>query len=117
LGYIRGYIQKKHKDTRVAYSELEDWDDLLLLTGQVNYDHLLVIISARRGSISYDSAFERLLMQISKYFNNNSIMLLYPEQKGDPNESLSFSDPRGWAETQYYDKVGNWFYKWFKKNS
>lgn len=117
LGYIRGYIQKKHKDTRVAYSELEDWDDLLLLTGQVNYDHLLVIISARRGSISYDSAFERLPMQISKYFNNNSIMLLYPEQKGDPNESLSFSDPRGWAETQYYDKVGNWFYKWFKKNS
>ena len=107
LGYIRGYIQKKHKDTRVAYSELEDWDDLLLLTGQVNYDHLLVIISARRGSISYDSAFERLPMQISKYFNNNSIMLLYPEQKGDPNESLSFSDPRGWAETQYYDKVGN----------
>ena len=74
LGYIRGYIQKKHKDTRVAYSELEDWDDLLLLTGQVNYDHLLVIISARRGSISYDSAFERLPMQISKYFNNNSIM-------------------------------------------
>ena len=117
LGYIRGYIQKKHKDTRVAYSELEDWDDLLLLTGQVNYYHLLVIISARRGSISYDSAFERLPMQISKYFNNNSIMLLYPEQKGDPNESLSFSDPRGWAETQYYDKVGNWFYKWFKKNS
>ena len=117
LGYIRGYIQKKHKDTRVAYSELEDWDDLLLLTGQVNYDHLLVIISARRGSISYDSAFERLPMQISKYFNNNSIILLYPEQKGDPNESLSFSDPRGWAETQYYDKVGNWFYKWFKKNS
>jgi len=117
LGYIRGYIQKKHKDTRVVYSELEDWDDLLLLTGQVNYDHLLVIISARRGSISYDSAFERLPMQISKYFNNNSIMLLYPEQKGDPNESLSFSDPRGWAETQYYDKVGNWFYKWFKKNS
>lgn len=117
LGYIRGYIQKKHKDTRVAYSELENWDDLLLLTGQVNYDHLLVIISARRGSISYDSAFERLPMQISKYFNNNSIMLLYPEQKGDPNESLSFSDPRGWAETQYYDKVGNWFYKWFKKNS
>lgn len=117
LGYIRGYIAKKHKDTRTAYSELEDWDDLLILTGQVNYDHLLVIVSARRGSISYDSSFERLPMQVSKYFNNNSIMLLYPGQKGDPNDMLSFSDPRGWAETQYYDKVGNWFYKWFKKNS
>lgn len=117
LGYISGYIQKKHKDTRAAYSELDDWDDLLLLTGQVNYDHLLVVVSARRGSISYDSSFEKLPVQISKYFSNNSMMVLYPEQKGDPNESLSFSDPRGWAETQYYDRVGNWIYKWFKKNS
>ncbi|MDD6891859.1 MAG: cation:proton antiporter [Bacteroidales bacterium] len=117
LGYIRGYILKRHKDTRAAYSELDDWDDLLLLTGQVNYDHLLVIVSARRGSISYDSSFERLPVQISKYFNNNSILLLYPEQKGDPNETLTFADPRGWAETQYYDRVGNWMYKWFKKNA
>ena len=117
LGYIRGYIQKKHKDTRVTYSELENWDDLLILTGEVNYDHLLVIISARRGSISYDSSFERLSGQISKYFNNNSIMVLYPEQKGDPDESLSFSDPHGCSEAHYYDKVGNWIYKWFKKNS
>ena len=117
LGYIRGFIQKKYKDTRAVYSELDNWDDLLLLTGQVNYDHLLVIVSARRGSISYDSSFERLPTQVSKYFNNNSIMLLYPEQRGDPNESLSFADPRGFAETQYYDRVGNWIYKWFKKHS
>lgn len=117
LGYIKGYIQKKHKDVMTEFQELDNWDDLLIITGQVNYDHLLVIVSARRGSISYDSSFERLPMQVSKYFNNNSIMLLYPDQKGDPNEALSFADPRGWAETQYYDKVGNWFYKWFKKDS
>ena len=117
LGYLKGYIQKKHKDVLTEYQELEDWDDLLIITGQVNFDHLLVIVSARRGSISYDSAFERLPMQVSRYFNNCSIMLLYPDQKGDPNEALSFADPRGWAETQYYDKVGNWFYKWFKKDS
>ena len=117
LGYIKGYIQKKHKDVMTEYQELDNWDDLLIITGQVNYDHLLVIVSSRRGSISYDSSFERLPTQVSRYFNNNSIMLLYPDQKGDPNEALSFADPRGWAETQYYDKVGNWFYKWFKKDS
>ena len=44
-------------------------------------------------------------------------MVLYPEQKGDPDESLSFSDPHGCSEAHYYDKVGNWIYKWFKKNS
>ena len=117
LGYIRGFIEKRFKDTRTAYSELEDWDDLLLLTGQVNYDHLFVIVSSRRGSISYDSSFEKLPMQISKYFNNNSVMLIYPGPKDDPNVTLSFADPRGWAESQYYVKAGNWIYKWFKKNS
>lgn len=117
LGYIRGYIQKRHKDVMAECQELEDWGDLLIITGQVNFDHLLVIVSARRGSISYDSSFERLPMQISKYFNNNSIMLLYPDQKGSPDETLSFVDPHGWAETQYYDKVGRWFYKWFRKDS
>ena len=40
LGYIKGYIQKKHKDVMTQYQELEDWDGLLVISGQVNYDHL-----------------------------------------------------------------------------
>ena len=115
LGYIRGYVLKAHRGTRSAYSELDDWADLLLLTGQLSFDHLLVIVSARRGSVSYNSLFERLPSQISKYFNTNSIMLLYPEQRGDPSETLTFADPHGLGETQYYDKVGLWLYKWLRK--
>lgn len=114
LGYIKGYINKKHKSVLTQYQELESWDDLLLITGQVNYDHLLVIVSARRGGISYDSSFEKLPAQISKYFNNCSVMLLYPDMKGDPNEKLTFADPRGMAETRYYDKIESWLYKYFK---
>jgi Kef-type K+ transport system membrane component KefB/nucleotide-binding universal stress UspA family protein len=97
------------------YSLLESWDDLLLLTGHVSFDHLFIVICARRGSISYDTSFEKLSQQMSKYFNNNSLIVLFPEQYGDPQEIVSFSDPRGHNESQHYDKVGNWIYKWFKK--
>lgn len=114
--YLEGYIAKRHKGLRSEFSVLEDWEDLLLLTGQVSFDHLLVIVSARRGFISYDPSFERLPMQITKYFNNNSLIVLYPDQFGDPQESVSFSDPRHHSESQRYDTVGKWFYKWFKKN-
>ena len=31
-------------------------------------------------------------------------------------EIVSLSDPRGYNESQHYDKVGKWFYKWLKKN-
>ena len=60
LGYLKGCIRKLHKEVLAEYQELENWEDLLIITGQVNFDHLLVIVSSRRGSISYDSAFERL---------------------------------------------------------
>ena len=101
---------------RTEFTAFPNWEDLLLLTGQVNYDHLLVIVSARRGSISYSPLFEKLPMQISKYFNNNSLLVLYPDQYGDPQDTLSFSDLGHHNESQHYEAVGRWFYKWFKKS-
>ena len=114
--YLQALVKKKYGQTLTDFSRLDDWGDLLILTGQVNYDHLLVVISARRGAISYDSSFEKLPAQLSKYFSNNSLIVLYPDQLGEPQETLSFSNPRGSNESQHYEKVGNWFYKWFKKN-
>lgn len=116
LGYLQQLVKNKYGLTMTDFSRLDDWGDLLLLTGHVNYDHLLVIISARRGSISYDTAFEKLPAQLGKYFSNNSLIILYPDQLGEPQEALSFSNPRGSNESQHYEKVGKWFYKWLKKN-
>lgn len=116
LGYLQQLVKSKYGLTMTDFSLLDDWGDLLLLTGQVNFDHLLVIISARRGSISYDTSFEKLPAQLGKYFSNNSLIILYPDQLGEPQEALSFSNPRGSNESQHYEKVGKWFYKWLKKS-
>lgn len=116
LKHLRALTEKQEANTFTEFSLLEEWDDLLLLTGQVNYDHLFVVVSSRKGSISYQTSFERLPSQISKYFANNSLLIVYPDQLGDdPQEIVSFSDPRGQSETRVYDNVRKWFYKWFKK--
>lgn len=116
LKHLRALTEKQEANTFTEFSLLEEWDDLLLLTGQVNYDHLFVVVSSRKGSISYQTSFERLPSQISKYFANNSLLIVYQDQLGDdPQEIVSFSDPRGQSETRVYDNVGKWFYKWFKK--
>ena len=111
---LQALVKKKYGQTLTDFSRLDDWGDLLILTGQVNYDHLLVVISARRGSISYDSSFEKLPAQLSKYFSNNSLIVLYPDQLGEPQDAVSFSNPRN--EAQHYEKVGKWVYKWFKED-
>lgn len=111
---LQALVKKKYGQTLTDFSRLDDWGDLLILTGQVNYDHLLVVISARRGAISYDSSFEKLPAQLSKYFSNNSLIVLYPDQLGEPQDAVSFSNPRN--EAQHYEKVGKWVYKWFKED-
>lgn len=115
LDRLKVLISKKFKGLRSEFSELVDWDALLLLTGQVNFDHLLVIISARKGSISYDTSFERLPSQLSKYFSNNSLLVVYPDQYGEPQDNVTFSDPRGHNVSLNYDKMGQCFYNWFNK--
>ena len=115
LRHLRAVVEKQEANTFTEFSVLEEWDDLLLLTGQVNFDHLFVVVSARKGSISYQTSFERLPSQVSKYFADASLLIIYPDQLGDPQEIVSFSDPRGQSETRMYDNVGKRFYKWFKK--
>lgn len=107
--YIEGYVREKHASIRAEFSALDDWDDLLMLTSKVDYDHLFVVISARSGYISYQPSFERLPMQLSKYFNNSSIMLLYPDQYGDPLESVSLFEPSPHTSTSRYNIFRRWF--------
>ena len=115
-GYIQSFLASKYKQTRTDFSSLERWDDLLLLTGYVSYDHLLVIVSARRGSISYNPLFEELPKQINTYFNNSSLMLVFPDQIGDEvKETITFSKPISSNDVQLYEKIGAWIYKWLKK--
>lgn len=115
--YIEGYIHKKHDSLRAEFSLLDDWGDLLLLTSQVDYDHLLVVVSARRGFISYSPLFERLPEQISRYFNNNSVLLLYPDQYGDPQENVSLFDPGSHTSGQHGESLVQWLRRCFSRSS
>lgn len=114
--YIEEYIHSKHKGLRAEYTLMEDWDDLLLLTGEIGYDHLLVLVSARRGFISYQPAFDRLPMQVDHYFGNCSVLLLYPDQYGDPQENVSLfaAGHHNVGNGPAYQTPGGWFNRWFR---
>ena len=115
LQRISGYMNRFHGSVRVEFSPMDDWDDLLLISSKVAFDHLMVIVCARKGAISYQPSFEELPNQITKYFSNNSLMLIYPDQLGDPLENFTFSSPRSQAENRLYDQVSKWVYKWMRK--
>lgn len=89
---LKGHIQVHHPSARTSYIPLDDWNDLLIVTQHLSYDHLFVLVSARRGGISWQPSFDNLPTQLVRHFSNNSLMIIYPEQFGQAHE-LSYMQP------------------------
>jgi hypothetical protein len=68
-----------HNQTLEHYL-LKNMDDFLILTQFVKTNDLLVFISARRQSISYQRSLEKIPNWLSSYFDSRNVVVLYPEQ-------------------------------------
>lgn len=89
--FLEAYIRSFHERLRFMFIPLADWDDLLIVTEQLSFDHLFVLVSARRGSLSWQPSFDNLPSQLMKYFSGNSLMIIYPEQHR--TNDRTFADP------------------------
>lgn len=116
LSRLKMVIDKKFKTLRAEYSELENWDDLLILTGQIGYDHLLIVVSARHGSISSNAELDKLPSLLSKYFASSSFAVIYPEQFGEHEGNMTFTEPIVGKDVSSYNEIWRKVYGWFKKS-
>jgi Kef-type K+ transport system membrane component KefB len=64
----------------VRFTELASWEDFLFVTKSVRQRDSVIIISARKGTLSYNPLFERLPHYLTKYFSQNNVALLFPRQ-------------------------------------
>jgi Kef-type K+ transport system membrane component KefB len=115
LSLINEYIQNRHTDVRAEYMAFENWDELPKLAISVNEDHMFVVIAARKGTISYLPSFDSLPEQISRFFNSNSIMIIYPDQYGDVS-GMTFTKLQLSEEHNPYQFFRQWMIKLKNKN-
>lgn len=108
LKYIPGYMEQKHPDVRASYEPMHKWRELQKLYGKLGADQMLVVVSARPGFISHSAALDLLPQQIHKYFWQTSVVLLYPDQWGDPLDTVSVFAPNGTAVTRQSHTLGAW---------
>jgi Kef-type K+ transport system membrane component KefB len=80
IGPIQQTLQSLHNTSQCAFSEFDDWEDFLILAREVSIQDLLVVIAARRQTVSYDPQMERILPKLNKHFAPISFLLIYPEQ-------------------------------------
>lgn len=78
--YIEDVIATDGYSIRRIYQEMAEWDDFILMSGEIGPEDLLVIVGARKGSISYSNAQEEMPEFLSRNFASHNLMVIYPEQ-------------------------------------
>ena len=77
---IRSEISRRKLNTPVTYQAFPDWDNSLLLAEEIRSNDFIILISARKGSISYRSKTENVLIKLEKLFEQNNKIIIYPQQ-------------------------------------
>lgn len=77
---VKSVFERKLDAVAAQFSVFNDWNDFLIIARELKIDDLLVIVSARKRSPSYISQLERLPYYLSNYFQQQSLILIYPKQ-------------------------------------
>jgi Kef-type K+ transport system membrane component KefB len=78
---------------KASYETLDSWEDFLIIGRDLGGDDLLVVVSARRGSLSFDAHLDKLHRQLARYFTDNGFLVVFPEQFGDIHMGKADLDP------------------------
>jgi hypothetical protein len=109
---IKQYINNRHPNVRAEYTFMAHWNELPQLAGEIADDHLFVVVTARKGTISYKTALERLPDELQQHFSGKNLMIIFPDQHGDTkDERMSFTESQHHEENSIYDTILRWIHK------
>lgn len=112
LALINEYIQNRHHEVRADYALMNHWNEMPQLAAQISNDHMLVVITARKGTVSYKTALERLPEEITRFFSGTNLMIIFPDQYGDSSgDQLTFAEPQHQEEISAYEAFSQWLRK------
>lgn len=105
----------------IQYEPFSEWDDFLFFSGQLKKDDLFIVISSRKGHISYRTEMDKVPYYLNRYFMNNSVLVLYPSQllhevnfETSPLERSMMNNPMP-ENMELLNKAGSLVKKIFKK--
>lgn len=110
LSLVNEYIKNRHPQVRADYCNMDHWNELPKLANDVADDHLFVIVTARKGTVSYKNALEYLPDEIQRYFNGKNLVIIFPDQYGD-QEVMTYSQSQHTEERSAWESLARWIDK------
>ena len=77
MSLIESYL-KSNVTVEAEFCPTDGGNDLKRLAKIIRDDHLLVIVSARKGSISFRPSLDHVFTQLQRDYQETSVLLIYP---------------------------------------
>jgi len=116
LSHVNEFIRNRHPQVRAEYTEMPHWNALPQLATSIAGDHLLVIVTARKGTVSYKNALEYLPDEIKRYFNGRNLLIIFPDQYGN-QEEMTYSQSQHTEEHSAWESLARWVERRRRKQS
>ena len=71
-------LKKLKTDTPVTYKIFSEWNDFLILGRDMEEEDIVVLVSARKGTPSYQNVLTSIPAKLEKYFFDKSRIIIYP---------------------------------------
>lgn len=82
-GFIRSILDDEGYNVDYEFMILSGWDDFIVYSAQIDDDDLLIVVSARKGSISSSSDCDNMPAYLGRNLPRQNLVVIYPEQFGD----------------------------------
>lgn len=105
---IERYISNSHKRVRAEYEDMPKWREFIGLAESIGEDEMFVVVTARRGTVSYKKAFDRLPDELTEHYKGKNLMIIFPDQYGPAPETMTFAAAQHTEQLSAYQVVVDW---------
>ncbi len=114
LAFVNEYMRNRHPGVRAEFHSMPHWNELPRLASTIAEDHLFVVVTARKGTVSYKTAMDRLPDELTRFFSGTNMMIIFPDQFGDAMDEMTFAQPQHTEEDSIYGTIRKWIRKVLK---
>jgi len=80
---LESAVKESKPEIEAKYIPDNYWRGFLSVLKEAGPDDLLIVISAREGTISYEKYLDKVPTMLSRYVSDTDFIVLYPEQHGE----------------------------------
>ncbi|KAF2509526.1 cation:proton antiporter [Flavobacterium zhairuonense] len=89
---IQAIANNLRLNAKLGFKSVMEWDSFESISDEIKPTDFIVFNLSRKGSVSYQSIFDRLPQKFDKFFEDNNILLVYPQDDRKESSMDAYED-------------------------